>query len=49
MLLPETNTLPFMMVIEKLKIYITPAGKIRAGGRTRHCGVHKPIYSVCTR
>jgi len=37
------------IVIEQLKHYVTPAGKIQAIGRTMHCGNHELIYSVGTK
>jgi len=37
------------MVIEQLKHYVTPAGKIQATVGILHCGVHKLIYCVWTK
>lgn len=48
-LLPETSACNFKIVNEKLKSYVIPTEKIQTGGRTRHCVVHKLIYSIWTR
>jgi hypothetical protein len=48
-LVSQTSVRDFKMVNEKMKSCVIPKENIQLGGRTRHCGVRKLIYSVWTR